>query len=144
MFAGAVKCQKVPAPALYVPFSPLKVVFLCVLLLRWSLSYYNAHLSHLSPIILAVTDEQGEVFYNLMVTFQFAMDRLATFTSVSLVLEYFLSYIGDQKVSKVRRMPFLSWVMLWLNISPRKQAFVMQNTLDVFHDDFSPPLPPGL
>lgn len=108
MFAGAVKCQKVPAPALYVPFSPLKVVFLCVLLLRWSLSYYNAHLSHLSPIILAVTDEQGEVFYNLMVTFQFAMDRLATFTSVSLVLEYFLSYIGDQKVSKVRRMPFLS------------------------------------
>lgn len=120
MFAGAVKCQKVPAPALYVPFCPLKVVFLCVLHLRWSLSYCNAHLSYLSPIILAVTDERGEVFYNLMVIFQFAVDRLATFTRVSLVLEYFLSYIADQKVSKVGRMPFPSWVMLWLNIFPQK------------------------
>lgn len=112
--------SEVPTPALYASFSSLKVGFLCVLLLRWSLFYCNAHLSYLSPIILAVTDERGEVFYNLMVTFQFAVGRPATFTSVSLVLEYVLSYIGEQEVSKVGRMPFPSWVMLWLNIFPQK------------------------
>lgn len=119
-----------------------KVGFLCVLLLRWSLSDCNAHLSYLSPIILAVTDESGEVFCNLVVTLQFAVGRLAIFTSVSLVLEYVLSYI-EQEVSKVWRMPFPSWVMLWLNVFPQKSGLCHAEHFGCPLMISLPHLPPG-